>query len=648
VGGLVACTSDAPHAPRDAGPASDASASDVATDSAVFEGDVGGFVDLTRDLVLPFTLAIERSPAGRENHVDESFGVICPDLDGSGEVSVVLGTTRGEALVFRYDAALGLVANPRVRLPAGAGAVLSCFDLDRDGHADLTIARQGLEVAWGLGGGAFEPPRPILPGVSDQRPPGPGVSAPPPTGAHFDDIDGDGWLDVVVAHWACNPSTFVLLRTSPRGFRDGASLVTAGEASRPLAVFAGSMGNGNKLIASMGDPCRWGYLATTFYRSAAVDALGYPSFEPFDVMPPDAYFRLRMDRPEPEASLSLETPMALALGDLNGDSIPDLAITLVRFHEILQGTRSFPFVERAADTGFAEIPADDGRVSLTPWTVAFLDLFSRGRLDVVTTHGVDLRVRESFGPQQVTVHQNVGDFRFADVTARLGAIGRRGQWKAMAVGDLDGDGRPDLVVGGQAEPPRVYLNRIDVGNRALALRLRGTSSDALGLDAQVSVRVGGGAPFYPHGQVASPSVFSEPIVFVGLGASARADEVRVRWPSGTLQVLAGLDAGRTHVVVEPPLFLIEPADRRVPADGTSRATLSITPRNPDGSVRTEADVRVRVAYGAQVPLDLSRVEGRWVATLTAPTAPGSTVLELTIDGAPSAVRPRIWWGPAVP
>ena len=149
------------------------------------------------------------------------------------------------------------------------------------------------------------------------------------------------------------------------------------------------------------------------------------------------------------------------------------------------------------------------------------------------------------------MHWNGGDFRFADVTP-LTHLGRRGQWFSLYVGDLEGDGDPDLVVGGQNEPPRVYRNDIATANAGLALRFHGTTSNALGIGARVRVWPRETDPVHHHvggggGGGASPYVVSEPLVFVGLGAARSAARVQVEWPSGTVQDVRDLRAGTVAV-----------------------------------------------------------------------------------------------------
>lgn len=305
-------------------------------------------------------------------------------------------------------------------------------------------------------------------------------------------------------------------------------------------------------------------------------------------------------------------------------------------------------VDRSEGAAMEEIRADGGR-AMKPWGTALIDLDRDGLADVVTVHGDDhesaTNPASHIGPQHATVHWNGGDFRFTDITA-LSHLERRGQWRSLLVGDLDRDGDADLVVGGLGEAPRVYRNEIATGHAGLALRLRGTTSNALGLGAQVTVWPSNGGPSqsYPVGGSASPYVFSEPLVFVGLGGSRAAARVRLTWPSGTVQELRELRAGTVHLIEEPSLIEVAPASRHLPADGRSEAVLRITPRAPDGSVRTDARVEAEVLYGTgRVAAPVAREGGAWVVRVVAPPAQGSGVVVVRVDGVASGVRPRIWW-----
>ena len=134
---------------------------------------------------------------------------------------------------------------------------------------------------------------------------------------------------------------------------------------------------------------------------------------------------------------------------------------------------------------------------------------------------------------------------------------------------------------------------------------------------------------------ASPVVGVEPWVFVGTGALDRAPRVRVTWPSGVVQELADLAAGRAHVVTEPVGFAVEPASRHVPADGASAATLRVT------LPRAESALAARLRGPGE--LTVARDGAAWVVRVVAPRAAGSSTVTLTVDGVDLRVRPRLWW-----
>jgi hypothetical protein len=201
-------------------------------------------------------------------------------------------------------------------------------------------------------------------------------------------------------------------------------------------------------------------------------------------------------------------------------------------------------------------------------------------------------------------------------------------------------------VGGQSELPRVYRNDVAAGGNGFALRLHGTTSNHLGMGAQVTVwPESASAPqYYVMGGVASPYQFSQPLVFVGLGAATSAARVRVTWPSGTVQELVDVAAAQIHDVTEPAVVIVDPPSRHLPADGASFATVTITPRDPNGSLRAATTVELtRLDGGAPAPIAVTRDGDTWTAQVLAPATAGSTAIETRIDGVVVGISPRIFW-----
>ncbi len=137
-------------------------------------------------------------------------------------------------------------------------------------------------------------------------------------------------------------------------------------------------------------------------------------------------------------------------------------------------------------------------------------------------------------------------------------IGARGS----AVGDLDLDGRPDLVLARIDAPAAVGMNRMGGANARLALRLLGPEKPAGtgrrtprdGHGASAIVVVGRGAA--EHALLAECQTAagfqsaSSPWLHFGLGAERSYEKLIVRWPSGRVDELPGGPAGQRLTIRE--------------------------------------------------------------------------------------------------
>lgn len=77
--------------------------------------------------------------------------------------------------------------------------------------------------------------------------------------------------------------------------------------------------------------------------------------------------------------------------------------------------------------------------------LALFDYDGDGDLDVYLLNGAPLRGTKVEIPPRNALYRNEGQFRFADVTAEAG-VGDTGYGLAVAVGDYDNDGAPDIYV----------------------------------------------------------------------------------------------------------------------------------------------------------------------------------------------------------
>ncbi|HZP12259.1 MAG TPA: FG-GAP-like repeat-containing protein [Nevskiaceae bacterium] len=190
---------------------------------------------------------------------------------------------------------------------------------------------------------------------------------------------------------------------------------------------------------------------------------------------PDKSFSLNLGRVIPTAGprtftmpQSFPAPHAAgrpAVGDLNGDGLPDLAtfyFTEAPGHEFTTHVMVFlnTTPARAARTSFASPQTLDFRGFSTA-AIALADVNGDGKPDLVL-------LRSLFNPG-VSVLLNTTDAGDSTVTfAPAQGVAANGPGVALAVADLDGDGRPDLIATDNTNKLVVALNRTDAGSSTIS------------------------------------------------------------------------------------------------------------------------------------------------------------------------------------
>ncbi|MCB1019977.1 MAG: CRTAC1 family protein [Acidobacteria bacterium] len=249
----------------------------------------------------------------------------------------------------------------------------------------------------------------------------------------------------------------------------------------------------------------------------------------------------------------LQAGMGVAAADFDGNGYLDLVKT--------NFSGDLPSLYRNEDGDFFEdvsLAAGLGVNQYLGWGVLFEDFDEDGLADILMAHGHVYPEVEgsSIGEkyrQPTILYRNLGEGRFADISSEAGpALTTPRPSRGVAAGDLDGDGRPEIVIINVNAPPSVLFNDAPAGGSRLWLRLHGKQSNRSAIGAQVKVStegrtqrrdVVGGGSYYAQSDLA---------LHFGLGGAAEAD-VEVRWPSGNVQRFAGLAAGRYILTEgEPP------------------------------------------------------------------------------------------------
>jgi len=184
------------------------------------------------------------------------------------------------------------------------------------------------------------------------------------------------------------------------------------------------------------------------------------------------------------------------------------------------------------------------------WGTAFFDYDNDGLLDLIAVNGhvypqMDQASRGASAGyrQRKLLYHNRGDGTFDEVASQFGsALTEPRVSRGLAVGDLDNDGRLDLVVNDLDGSPQILHNELVDAGHWLLVKLvgKGSNTDAIG----AVVRVKAGKLSLMRLVQSGTSYLSQDDMrrHFGLGPEARADSLEVLWPDGTTTKLENVKA----------------------------------------------------------------------------------------------------------
>jgi hypothetical protein len=164
----------------------------------------------------------------------------------------------------------------------------------------------------------------------------------------------------------------------------------------------------------------------------------------------------------------------------------------------------------------------------------WVDFDNDGDLDLL--HAADGKSR---------LHRNTGG-ELKDVTQS--SIGRIGNLGCPIWADFDSDGDPDLLAPDWDHRIRLLRNDIALGNHWLQVRLRGTPPNTQAVGARVKLTAAGRTQI--RDVLLSTSSACPLTACFGLGEATRVDALEVRWPTGRIERIEGLQADRVVMIEE--------------------------------------------------------------------------------------------------
>jgi enediyne biosynthesis protein E4 len=456
---------------------------------------------------------------------------------------------RGDGTFEDVSSRAGITA-----MKGGYGHGVESGDFDNDGHPDLFITRwRAYQLLRNRGDGTFEDVTELVGFAGDRD---------WPTSAAFADFDDDGDLDLYVCHYLkwdeVNDRTCIDPNNPSRY-----SCIPLDFPAQPDRLFRNDSGRFTDVTAKAGisdlNGRGLGVVATDVDSDGRIDL-----FVANDMTANYLWHNvgdLKFEEIGMTAGVGCnamggyQAGMGVATGDLDGDGLLDLCVT----NYYGESTSFFKnlgdgfFADRTSAIGLAAPSRDRLGFGLT-----LPDTNNDGHLDLLSANGHVHDGRPSF-PWKMRPQLLVGtrplegksDGRLRDVSDEAGApfeklvLGR-----GLATGDLNNDGKLDAVLVAQGGPLMVLMNQTPDAGNWLSLRLEGVESnrDAIGTivtieangQKQVATRYGGG----------SFQSASDPRLHFGLGDATHIEHVEVHWPSGHVEAISGLEAGRTYRVRE--------------------------------------------------------------------------------------------------
>jgi tetratricopeptide (TPR) repeat protein len=431
----------------------------------------------------------------------------------------------------------------------GRGYGMGCAvgDIDNDGRDDLFVTGLGSTVLYrNRGDGTFED-------VTERAGVG---SAFWTTAAGFGDLDGDGDLDLVAVTYVeadpvkastCLDANGKPIHCPPGRFPPQPDLLFRNNGDGTFTELGRNAGlhipGGDGLGLAIADLDSDGKLDLFVANDAS----------------PNFYFRnlggLKFEEIGTQAGIAYDgngratASMGVVAEDLDGDGRIDLFHTnyINEPSTLLHNLGGCMFEDVTARAGL-----DSTGRAFTGFGTVALDADNDGLLDLFVANGhVDDRpwINHPMAQLPHFFHgRSPGRFRLAPPSVSP-YFARPVVGRGAAVGDLDNDGRLDMVVVHRDQRVSLLHNESTVGHW-LGLRLKGTRSGKTPVGARVTCRIGKWTAVRWQTSGTSYLSSSDPRLWFGLGTDRTVDQLEVRWPSGTVQSWQNLEADRILDLVE--------------------------------------------------------------------------------------------------
>lgn len=373
------------------------------------------------------------------------------------------------------------------------------------------------------------------------------------------DYDRDGWLDLVVGNYVrWSPQTDIFCALDNKEKTYCTPLKYTGQPARLYR----NLRNGKFEEVTQKANLRVPEGKTLGVVTLDFDDDGFEDIAFANDQEPNSLFRNRGDGTFEEVGLragfalpisgSPRAGMGIDAADIDGSGKPSLLVSNFSGEGVsLFQNQGGNFLDVSHPKGVHE-----ASVALMGWGVSFLDYDLDGKMDIFILTGHLYHNIQKFHPDQTYAQPPLlfrnQDVRFENVSNKVGIdfqkpiVGR-----GSAYADYDADGDLDLLMLEMDGAPRLLRNEANKPNWVRA-RLIGTKSNRNGFGSKVIAKLPDGSLLtrWVKSSVGYLSC-SEATLTFGLAQHSRIEKLSIRWASGQISELDGIQAGQTIVLTEP-------------------------------------------------------------------------------------------------
>ncbi len=385
------------------------------------------------------------------------------------------------------------------------------------------------------------------------------------TGCAFVDYDRDGKLDLFVASYVdFNPANAGLPGSGPNCMLKGVA-VFCGPRGLPPARSHLYRNQGNGTFADVSAAAGITKTSACFglgVLTGDFENRGWPDIYVACDTTPSLFFRNNGDGTFVERGVPAgvaydedgreQAGMGVSAADYDGDGLLDIFKT--NFEDDVpdlyrnEGDGNFSFRTFDAKLG--------SNLRYLGWGGGFLDYDNDGWPDIFIANGhvyPELEKHnhpESPYRQRNILYHNSADGKFEDVTSTAGpGLDLRRSGRGVAFGDLDNDGKIEILVNNQNDAPTLLHNESESPNHWISIRTVGTKSNRDGIGARLRVTTAEHSQIQEVRSGGSYLSQNDLRVHFGLGSATKVDQIEVRWPSGAVDKIQNEPADQ-HLTIE--------------------------------------------------------------------------------------------------